>query len=217
MHTIKAVIFDMDGLIVDSEPYWKQAEKQVFTSLGCEVTVEDQLHTACLTTRAVTDYWYEKSPWSILTKQQAENAVVEEVNELLRKQCQAKPGFFDALEVCRSADAKVGLASNAPLRLCHTVVSSLSCQDVFECVLSAEMVSAGKPQPHIYHRALETLQVTGSHALALEDSPTGAMAARTAGMRVIGVPSEPRYRRPMQGLADKVLHSLDQFSLEHLR
>ncbi|WP_157760778.1 HAD hydrolase-like protein [Hydrogenovibrio halophilus] len=56
---LQAVIFDMDGLIVDSEPLWKQAEFNVFSALGCEVTEQDQQQTACLTTQAVTDYWFK--------------------------------------------------------------------------------------------------------------------------------------------------------------
>ncbi|WP_319557635.1 hexitol phosphatase HxpB [Thiomicrorhabdus sp.] len=217
MQLIEAVIFDMDGLIVDSEPHWKQAEKNVFSSLGCSVTDENQRETACLTTKAVTDYWYELSPWKSISKREAEMAVIEEVDSLLQQNCIAKPGFFEALILCRESGIKIGLASNAPIRLCRTVISSLGCRDAFSCVLSSEQVKAGKPQPDIYLQALQTLKVKASAALALEDSPTGAMAARSAGMQVIGVPSELHYHEPMRQMADRVLDSLIELKLSHLQ
>ncbi|WP_319379795.1 hexitol phosphatase HxpB [Thiomicrorhabdus sp.] len=216
-NVIQAVVFDMDGLIVDSEPYWKQAEKRVFSSLGCNVTMEDQLQTANLTTEAVTDYWYRKSPWRQMSKHQAEAAVIEEVDALLSAQCVSKPGFFEAMAVCREAGIKIGLASNAPLCLCRTVIRALNCQDAFDCVLSSQMVAAGKPRPDIYLHALASLKVDAVRALALEDSPTGARAAKSAGMKVVGVPSEAHYFEPMLALADVVLESLAEFDARLLQ
>ena len=213
---LQAVIFDMDGLIIDSEPLWKQAEFNVFSALGCEVTPQDQLKTACLSTQNVTEYWFNKSPWHYQPKHQAEQAVIEEVEALLKNQCQTKPGFFQALELCRDLDLKIGLASNAPLRLCHTVAQILDCMDDFDCILSSELVQNGKPAPDIYLHAIKTLDVAPKFALALEDSVTGATAAKAAGLKVIGVPSEPHYLEPMLQLTDKILPSLSALRPHHL-
>ncbi|WP_038125932.1 hexitol phosphatase HxpB [Thiomicrospira pelophila] len=212
---LQAVIFDMDGLIVDSEPYWKKAEYKVFSALGCEVTPQDQQHTANLTTQAVTEYWFAKSPWQ-QPKHHAEQAVIEEVEALLKTQCQAKLGFYQALDLCRQHDLKVGLASNAPLRLCRAITQSLNCAAAFDCILSSEQVKAGKPAPDVYLHALKTLNASAELTLALEDSITGAKAAKSAGLKVIGIPSEHHYYEPLKHLADVTLSSLCELRPHHL-
>lgn len=214
--SMQAVIFDMDGLIVDSEPYWKQAEHKVFSALGCEVTAQDQQHTACLTTQAVTEYWFAKSPWNPQFKQDAEQAVIEEVESLLKTQCQAKPGFFEALSLCRQHDLKIGLASNAPLRLCRTVTQSLNCAEAFDTIVSSEQVKFGKPAPDVYLQTLKALNVTADLTLALEDSITGVKAAKSAGLKVIGIPSEAHYYEPLKHLADELLTTLFELRSHHL-
>lgn len=215
-HRLQAVIFDMDGLIIDSEPFWKQAEFSVFSALGCEVTDKDQRLTARLTTQAVTEFWYDKSPWLHPPKHQAEQSVIDEVEIMLKNQCQAKPGFFEALGLCHDLDLKIGLASNAPLRLCHTVAQTLNCIDLFDCILSSENVQTQKPAPDIYLQAVKRLNVSPKFALALEDSISGAKAAKAAGLKVIGIPSNPDDHAAMLKLADATLNSLLELRPHHL-
>ena len=85
---IQAVIFDMDGTLIDSEPMWKKAEQYVFSSVGVEVTEQHSAKTASMTTREVTEYWFNLFPWSGKSIEQVENEVVDCVAQFISQQGQ---------------------------------------------------------------------------------------------------------------------------------
>lgn len=122
---IKAAIFDMDGTIVNSEPFWATAEHEVFSALGIEVTHEDTKITAALTTKEVTEYWFNKKPWVGTSMEEAKKKVVKRVHELIEKYGEPMPGALEALNLCKKNNIRLALCTNSPISLIKTVIKRL--------------------------------------------------------------------------------------------
>lgn len=209
-----SVIFDMDGLLIDSEPMWQAAEKQVFSSLGVNVTEELSALTAAMTTREVTEFWFQQSPWDELDPVEAENAVIDTVAMMIQSEGKAMPGVAQALELCRHQGCKIGLATNAPYRLIPVVLQKLDIESYFDSIVSAEQVAHGKPRPDVYLQNLEQLQTTAADTIAFEDSMTGLKAAVQAGIKTVIVPSGLRVSSQFDQ-ADLCLNQLSEFNESH--
>lgn len=212
----RAAIFDMDGLLIDSEPFWQRAERAVFGSVGIDVTEEMSRVTAPMTPRQVTEHWYRLHPWTGATLEEIEAAVIARVGEQIRAHRQSLPGVQECLTLCRDLGWRVALASNSPEVLCHLVLAELGIADRFEQVLSADHVPLGKPDPAIYLLAAQRLGVEPRECLVFEDSPGGVRAARAAGMCVIAIPRDAQ-GFPGEALPHAELRGLHEFALEHAR
>jgi len=188
----RAAIFDMDGLLIDSEPCWRQAEREVFGSVGVQISDDMARITAPLTTREVTEHWFRFRPWRGRSLEDVEASVVARVGELIRARARPLPGVAEALAVCADLGWRVALASNSPKGLCRLVLAELRIEPAFDVVVSADDVARGKPDPAIYRHASQLLGCDPGECLVFEDSPGGVRAARAAGMRVIAVVQEPR-------------------------
>jgi mannitol-1-/sugar-/sorbitol-6-/2-deoxyglucose-6-phosphatase len=210
----RAAIFDMDGLLIDSEPFWRAAERAVFGSVGIDITDEMAADTAPLTTRAVAEHWYRVRPWSGPSIADMESAVVARVATQIRAQARALPGVHEALAFCERAGFRVALASNSPQLLCTLALDSLGIAARFQEVVSADHVERGKPDPAIYLLAARRLGVDSRECLVFEDSPTGVRAARAAGMSVVAVPS-PGSEFTEDARPHLVLGALHEFRMEH--
>lgn len=211
----RAAIFDMDGTLVDSEEYWRIAEREVFGSVGIEVTDEGAAETAPMTPRQVTEHWYRVRPWTGPSLEHMEAAVVARVAEQFRGHCRMLPGVNDVLECCERQGWRVALASNSPRMICEIVLQELGIAPRFQAVVSADDVVQGKPDPAIYLLAAERLGVRPRDCLAFEDTLTGVRAARAAGMCVVGIPSTGQSFPPTAPHLQ--LSALDQFDVEHAR
>jgi HAD superfamily hydrolase (TIGR01509 family) len=185
----RAAIFDMDGTLVDSEGYWRTAEREVFGAVGIDITDEMARETAPMTPRQVTEHWHRVRPWSEPSLQQMEAAVIARVADQFRAGCRPLPGVREVLGRCQALGWRLALASNSPAMLCELALREMGIADCFETVVSADDVEQGKPDPSIYLLAARRLGVPPAHCLAFEDSLTGVRAARAAGMRVVGIPS----------------------------
>ena len=181
----KAIIFDMDGVLIDSERLWKQAENEVFTSLGVKVTDEYSKLTESMTTSEVTKFWYDKYPWKNRSLNTVEQMVISRVIELIKaKNCQIK-GIKPFIEKLKSQKFKIGLATNSPNEIIPVVLKKLDIFHLFDAVSSAEFEIKGKPDPAIYFRAANKLGIQPKACIAIEDSYSGMLAAKNAGMTVV--------------------------------
>lgn len=208
---IEAVIFDMDGTLIDSEPMWKEAEKFVFSSLGVDVTDELSCQTAAMTTREVTEFWYNLFPWSGRSLEQVEDDVVDRVATLIVAEGIAMEGVKMALDCCQSKALKIGLATNAPARLIPVVLEKLDIAHYFHAVSSSEHETQGKPDPAVYLSTVKKLNVEPSACIAIEDSVSGIMAAINAGMKTLVVPPVAEYSDTKYDIADIKLKQLSEF------
>ena len=184
-----AVIFDNDGLLLDTESVWTRAEQDLFARRGLEFTPAHK-HELVGTSAAIAG--------SILERRLGEPGraadLIEELNELvvaeLEHGVEAMIGARDLLQALGRRGTPLGLVSNSPLRFVRRSLEIVGFTDHFDVVLSAHEVAAPKPAPDPYLEACRRLGVEPSPAVvALEDSPTGVAAARAAGLTVIGVPS----------------------------
>ncbi len=185
----QAAIFDMDGLLVDSEPLWKRAERECFAEVGIDVTEEMARITAPMTTAEVAAHWFAYRPWAGRSTRELEEAVIARVRSLISGQAEPLPGVREVLHACHARGWRVALASNSPRVLCEHVLDALGLGRWFDTILSAEQVARGKPAPDIYIEAARRLATSPSRCLVFEDSVSGVRAAREAGMTVVAIPS----------------------------
>lgn len=185
MNNDKAIIFDMDGVLIDSEKFWKQAEEEVFSSLGVKVTDEDSKLTKSMTTKEVTQFWFQKFPWKGKDPDIVEQMVVSRVIDLIETEDCQITGVKQLIENLKTKRYKIGLATNSPGRIIPIVLKKIEATHLFDSVLSAEFEIQGKPNPAIYYRAAEKLNTKPENCIVIEDSHTGMLAAKNAGMTVI--------------------------------
>jgi len=216
--SLQAVVYDMDGLMVDSEPLWHLAEMEVFREVGVELTDKDCLMTTGLRHNEVVGFWYDKKgPWG--DGQSKEDActpvasrLIENMVSRLRTQLAAKPGLFQSMDFFSSKGLPLAVASSSPMVLITAALEGLSVRDRFDVVCSAEHEDLGKPHPAVYLSACEKLGVDPSCCLALEDSMRGVLAAKSAQMMCVAVPEQFDDLRGVRarqfGVADMVLESL---------
>ncbi|WP_010277483.1 HAD family hydrolase [Paenibacillus senegalensis] len=186
---IKAIVFDFDGTIVDTETAWYYAFQQAYESCGAELTLETFAQCIGTSHDHFNPYEYintllEKPvDADIFRKQVHDRHSVLMENEALR------PGIIEILQAARAAGLKIGLATSSKREWIDKYLELHNLQDYFECIHTMENVKKVKPDPELYNQVLDCLGVRGDEAIALEDSPNGAKAAVQAGMYCVVIPN----------------------------
>lgn len=202
------MVFDLDGLLVDSEPVWRAAEIDVFGRYGVPLTDDLCRTTKGRVVQEVARLWHERFPWEGPTPEAVADEVVDRMAVLLAEQVGLMPGAIDALRWCRCQGLRLAVASSSPHRLIRAALDRHGLRGWFAVVCSAEDVAVGKPAPDVYLAASRRLGVAPERCVALEDAPTGALAALAAGMACIVVPDRDGDPLPMPVGVDLVLESL---------
>jgi HAD superfamily hydrolase (TIGR01509 family) len=184
-----AVVFDNDGLLLDTESVWTRAEQDLFARRGLDFTATDKRELVG-TSAAIAGAVLERR----LGEPGRAVELIEELNVLvvaeLEHGVEAMIGARELLTRLRERGTPIGLVSNSPPAFVLRSLEIAGFDDQFDVVLSAHEVAAPKPAPDLYLEACRRLGVEpGPAVVALEDSPTGVAAARAAGLTVIGVPS----------------------------
>lgn len=199
----RALLFDMDGLMVDSEPLWFEVEREFFRRRGGEWT--EELAHACIgqglanTLRVMSDLLGEELPYG--PSRDELHAAFEAGVPSLRLQ----PGCLELLQAAHGG-AALAVASSSSRRLVSAVIEALDVARYFGAVVSGSDVARLKPAPDVFLAAAERLGVPPSHCVVLEDSLAGVKAGRAAGMTTIAVPERGHER--FAGEADHVVSSL---------
>ncbi|CAN5656956.1 hexitol phosphatase HxpB [soil metagenome] len=205
---IDAVIFDMDGVLIDSEPLWRVAETRAMNAVGVPMREEDGLLTMGLRTDEVVEFWFARYPWQTPSKKEVEAAIVREVIALIEQHGEPMAGAAEAVAAFGSAGFKLGLASSSATEIIEAVLVKLSMTGVFAVVQSAEHEPFGKPHPAVYIECARRLGVAPDRCLAIEDSPAGVLAAKAARMRCIAIPAPELRHDNRYCIADESLSTL---------
>lgn len=213
----RAAVFDMDGLMIDSEPYWQQAQLEVFLELGVPITAQDTIDTTGIRIDQVVTLYFSRTPWDSMSCQQVCDNILQRVIDLVREHKPVMPGLFQALELCKQQGLKLALASSSPMALIAATVDALELTDAFEATLSAENLRFGKPHPEVYLNACDVLDVSPQNCVALEDSFNGLLAAKAAQMKTIVIPEASVKNQPHFVIADRILASLEEVTRELLQ
>jgi len=210
---IQAVIFDMDGVLIDSEPFWQEAEIEVFKTIGLNLTNEMCRETTGLRIDHAVEYWLRRHARQggrieELSVSDLEQRVVSGVIERIRTRGEPMAGIDQALSFFKSKKLRIALASSSSYDIISAVLERLKLREHFELTYSAEEEKLGKPHPGVYLSCAAKLGVNAAECLAIEDSLNGVIAAKAARMKCIAVP-EPASRKDSRWtIADLKLDSL---------
>jgi HAD superfamily hydrolase (TIGR01509 family) len=205
---IEAVIFDMDGLLVDSEPAWFRARVQLLEQHGKTWTETDQLAMAGVHTDVWVDALYQKLEGRLSREQVFDDILDRMAGYYERGDVPIMPGADEALAAC--ADRyRVGLASGSPLRLIEACLQGSGWRGSFETLISSDELEHGKPAPDIYLELMGRMGLDSKATAVVEDSGAGIKSGKAAGATVVAVPNpstDPG--RDVLDLADRCIASL---------
>ena len=214
---IKAVIFDMDGVIVDSELIQSEAYETVLKKYGKEPILNEVgiVHTVGIK---------EKENWEILKKKyelekntellMSERSVV--YLDLLKQNTKPMKGVLELIKLLKEKNITMAVASSSVMEHIKTVLSTLEIESHFEVVVSGQFVERGKPFPDINLEAARQMRVEPEECLVLEDAQSGVEAAKNGGMKVVAVPNEFTKSHDLSK-ADYIITDLNEFNQEWLR
>jgi len=205
------VIFDLDGLLIDSEPYWRQAEIEVFSSVGLHLSETDTRQTMGLRIDDAVRHWWDRHPWTGMTPVEVEQATTERVAELIACKGEPMPGALEAIELCGRLSLPVAVCSGSYAVVIEAALRRLGVESEVSVWHSAEWEPLGKPHPGAYLSTAAKLGVHPSDCLAVEDSFNGAISAKAARMRVVVVPEASAAGSARWGFCEAVLDSLHAF------
>jgi len=188
-----AVIFDMDGVLIDSEPLWKIAMEEVFHVIGSTLTKQDFQKTVGLRLDEVVVFWHAQEGWKNVTPHDVETKIVLRMVDLIKENAAPLPGVVETLRFLQEKNIKVGLATSSYEILISTVLQALEIKPYFGVCVSAEHEEFGKPHPAVYLTAARMLGVSPSECLVVEDSFNGVISGKAARMKVACIPEKTHH------------------------
>lgn len=209
-----AIIFDMDGLLINSEPLWRIAERDVFARLGLNLTDKDVAESTGIRLQEVVKMRYAQKPWEDVTLKEAEELIVDRVVEGIFEGIPLLPGVESLIAQVAASGLPAAIASSSPVRIIEAAVKQFNWERTFPFTQSAELLEKGKPDPEVYLLAAKGLNADPARCLAFEDSIPGVEAAMNAGMVTIAVPDEEFTHNPLFDKAHARYSSLEDFKLK---
>ena len=210
----EAIIFDMDGVLIDSEPLWKIAMQEVFDEVGCRLTKEDFQQTVGLRIDEVISYWFSVAPWEEVSPKEVEGRIIQKMIHLIKKNGLPLPGVIHTLLYLKNQGFKIGLGTSSYRVLIDTVLSTLHLSHFFDFTHTAEDEDYGKPHPAVYITVAKKLGVNPRQCLVIEDSFTGMIAGKAAGMQVCVIPEKTHHPNEKLIAADFLFDSMVDFHEE---
>lgn len=215
----KAVIFDMDGLLIDSEPLWQEAGSETLHEFGVELSDEQYHSSTGLRTEEWIEHWFNHFNLSMEQAPAAIDTIIQKAIEKIGARGMIFPGVETILAFFKEKNFKMAIATSSPLSLVEVVLKKLNPGFAFDAITSAEKLPFGKPHPQVYLDCASALNINPLNCIAFEDSFNGMVAAKAAKMKCVVVPATADYHHAKWGTADlkiKSLNEFDQFLLSQL-
>lgn len=212
---IKAFIFDMDGVIIDSEPLHFESDRMVMRDFGIELTDEELNRYVGVDNPQMWSELRDKYEINLPIDELLERQHANKIKILSTEKLQTIPGIPELISDLKDKGIAIALASSSAMEFIQLVLDKLGITHSFDVVVSGEQVEKGKPEPDIFLKTAELLKVNPAHCVVLEDSKHGVNAAKRAGMKCIGF-INPNSGNQDLSKADKIVSTLGKLEYESL-
>ena len=213
---LSTVIFDMDGLLIDSEPFWEEAGAETLKQYDIQLTREQYQDTTGLRTREWIDWWFGYFNIDKQFSADAERTIIAKAIEKIRDHAEPLPGVEYIFRFFREQHFQIGLATSSPVALIDVVAEKLKITGFLNAISSAELLPNGKPHPQVYLHCAEKMNVRPVDCICFEDSFNGMIAAKAARMKCVVIPSKDNYDAMRWNAADLKIPGLEHFTIEEL-
>ncbi|UCH13214.1 MAG: hexitol phosphatase HxpB [Bacteroidales bacterium] len=213
---IKAAIFDLDGVLIDSEPLWKEAEKKIFKTVGISLTTDMCRQTTGLDCIDTVKHWYNYKPWKGKKQEKLIAEIYSEVINLIRLKGKLRKDVDRVLNIFMEKRIDAAVASSSPLEIIKTVLHTFKLDKNFSVIHSSELEKSGKPNPAVYISTAKLLGTEPETCLAFEDSFYGALSAKSARMKVVAILEKEDYNNTKFDFVDLKIKSFEEFNEELL-
>ncbi|MCE7065598.1 hexitol phosphatase HxpB [Dyadobacter sp. CY326] len=213
---IKAAIFDMDGLLIDSEPIWTDAARKVMHQVNFTISDALKNQTTGLSIKLFLEYCYKIQPWNTPSFEKLEHMILEMAHKNILANAEAMPGAIELVKALKQQGLKLAVASASHMDLIEGVLKRLDIIDYFDTWHSGELEEFTKPHPAVYLTTAIKLGVLPEECIAFEDSHAGLRSAHAAGMITISVPAADVFEDAKFDLAHYKISSLDKFVLSEM-
>ena len=213
---VNAAIFDLDGVLIDSEPLWKEAEKKIFKTVGITLTTDMCRQTTGLDCIDTVKHWYNYKSWKGKKPEKLRDEIYSEVINLIKTKGRLKKDVDKVLNIIKKKNITAAVASSSPLEIIETVLHTMKLDKEFSVTHSSEFEKFGKPHPAVYISTAKLLGTEPDKCLAFEDSFYGALSAKSARMKVVAILEKDDYDNTKFDFVDLKINSFAEFNEELL-
>jgi sugar-phosphatase len=208
-------IFDMDGLLIDSEPLWYEAALESLAKFNIHINHQEYYSSTGLRTKEFLEYWLAKFNVNLSHLPETEIDITNRVINKVFEKGEMMPGVMNAIQLAQQHQLKIGLASSSPLSLINAVLQKTGLEDTFIVTCSAEHLPFGKPHPQVFIDCAIALNSKPVECICFEDSFNGLLAAKAARMKCIVVPHKDQLHAEKWNIAELKLSSLEELETEN--
>ncbi|CAN5572519.1 hexitol phosphatase HxpB [soil metagenome] len=209
---LNTVIFDMDGLLIDSEPLWGEAAVEIFNRYNFQLTAAQYATTTGMRTKEFVEWWFNYYKVDARHLADAESGILKSVVDKVAAKAKPMPGVEHIFNFFIERNFKIGLATSSGQSLIDVVVDKLGIRKFLQAIASAEGLPYGKPHPQVYLNCAEALGSRPTECICFEDSFNGLIAAKAARMKCVVVPAPHDRKNEKFNAADLKISSLSNFN-----
>lgn len=208
---LNTVIFDMDGVLIDSEPFWEEAGKETLAKFNIVLNAEQYMSTTGLRTREWIDWWFTYFNIDKRFAKEAEVSIVTKAIEKINDHAVSMPGVDYIFQFFRDRNFIIGLATSSPVALIEVVTEKLRIRKFIKAFSSAEELPHSKPHPQVYMNCADKLNVSALNCVCFEDSFNGMIAAKAARMKCVVIPAASQAHLPHWSAANCKVNTFFDF------